>query len=180
MWLKSFSLSVLATDDRESVSVEVERMLRLAEQCLERAKSFLGKSVEPASSSSSGQPEPIYLDVHAATTATSSGEEFLSHWNCFVTVQSLQSWPLPLGSQTKTDQCVFKWFYPVSQSLNHCLCFLSSCVSPFVWHSYWLWQRDQPNKKWRSQSPIRWWQNASSFRASWNLSQITDGVTGRQ
>lgn len=110
----SFSLSVLATDDRESVSVEVERMLTLAEQCLERAKSFLGKSVEapdrptatlPASSSSSGQPEPIYLDVHAATTATSSGEEFpLS-----LKLLSLCRVGLcPRGHKHKTHQCVFK------------------------------------------------------------------------
>lgn len=71
------------------MEVEVERMLRLAEQCLERARSFLGKSVEPpdrpaatspAPSSSPGRPEPVYLDVHAAAAAaTSSGEQFLSH-----------------------------------------------------------------------------------------------------
>lgn len=82
IFVLTVSLSVLATEDREHVSVEVERMLRLAEQCLERAKSFIGKSVEasdrttavsPASSSSPGQPEPMYLDVLPAT-ATSSGE----------------------------------------------------------------------------------------------------------
>uniref|UniRef100_H3CTV4 VPS9 domain containing 1 n=1 Tax=Tetraodon nigroviridis TaxID=99883 RepID=H3CTV4_TETNG len=36
---------ILATEDMQSVSLEVERMLRLAEQCLERAKSFLAASV---------------------------------------------------------------------------------------------------------------------------------------
>uniref|UniRef100_UPI0037E7E3B8 VPS9 domain-containing protein 1 n=1 Tax=Semicossyphus pulcher TaxID=241346 RepID=UPI0037E7E3B8 len=33
--------------ESEMVVVEVERMLRLAEQCLERAKSFIGKSADP-------------------------------------------------------------------------------------------------------------------------------------
>lgn len=58
-------------------------MLRLAEQCLERAKSFIGKSagspdrttsVSQGSSSSSGQSEALYLDVLPAATATVSGE----------------------------------------------------------------------------------------------------------
>lgn len=161
-------------------------MLRLAEQCLERAKSFIGKSVDPpdrttavspASPSSFSQPEPMCLDVLPATAATSSGEYVLSHWNWFVTLSSLESWSLPLGPQTKSDQCVFKWFYPVRHSWNHCLSFLPSRFSPFIWYSYWLWK--QPNKKWWSQTPIRWWQNASAFRASSNLSEITDSsVTG--
>ncbi|PWA22143.1 hypothetical protein CCH79_00020167, partial [Gambusia affinis] len=50
----SFSLSVLVTRLQQwspttETQVEVERMLRLAEQCLDRAKSFIGKrSVHPA------------------------------------------------------------------------------------------------------------------------------------
>ncbi|KAM9376851.1 VPS9 domain-containing protein 1 isoform 2-T2 [Pholidichthys leucotaenia] len=50
-------------EEWDMVAVEVERMLRLAEQCLERAKSFIGKSFHlpdspdfPASASSSASP----------------------------------------------------------------------------------------------------------------------------
>lgn len=39
--------SLLSPEESEMVVVEVERMLRLAEQCLERAKSFIGKSADP-------------------------------------------------------------------------------------------------------------------------------------
>nr|XP_020468347.1 VPS9 domain-containing protein 1 [Monopterus albus] len=41
-------------NEREMVAVEVERMLRLAEQCLERAKSFIGKNTDPPRLSASG------------------------------------------------------------------------------------------------------------------------------
>eukprot|EP00066_Takifugu_rubripes_P004016 XP_003967058.1 PREDICTED: VPS9 domain-containing protein 1 isoform X1 [Takifugu rubripes] len=67
--------------ERESVALEEERMLRLAEQCLERAKSFIGKSAESPDrttsvsqgpASSSGQSEALYLDVLPAATATAS------------------------------------------------------------------------------------------------------------
>ncbi|TKS73100.1 VPS9 domain-containing protein 1 [Collichthys lucidus] len=53
--------------DRDMVAMEVERMLRLAEQCLERAKSFIGKNADPpdlsasvstSTSCSYGQSEP--------------------------------------------------------------------------------------------------------------------------
>ncbi|KAE8295766.1 VPS9 domain-containing protein 1 5-day ovary-specific transcript 1 protein [Larimichthys crocea] len=62
--------------DRDMVAMEVERMLRLAEQCLERAKSFIGKnadhpdlsaSVSTSTSCSPGQSEP-----QTATTAPST------------------------------------------------------------------------------------------------------------
>ncbi|XP_010752793.3 VPS9 domain-containing protein 1 isoform X1 [Larimichthys crocea] len=62
--------------DRDMVAMEVERMLRLAEQCLERAKSFIGKnadhpdlsaSVSTSTSCSPGQSEP-----QTATTASST------------------------------------------------------------------------------------------------------------
>ncbi|XP_028287882.1 VPS9 domain-containing protein 1 [Parambassis ranga] len=50
--------------DREMAAVEEERMLRLAEQCLERAKSFIGRSADPpdatpaCTSGLPGLPEP--------------------------------------------------------------------------------------------------------------------------
>lgn len=42
------------------VAVEIERMLRLAEQCLDRAKSFIEKSSEPLdpTTSTSASPDP--------------------------------------------------------------------------------------------------------------------------
>ncbi|XP_070827959.1 VPS9 domain-containing protein 1 isoform X1 [Chaetodon trifascialis] len=63
------------------VEVEVERMLRLAEQCLERAKSFIGKSANPpdlsasvstSSSCSPGQSGPLQTDVHRAATSSNT------------------------------------------------------------------------------------------------------------
>lgn len=78
MRLFVFFLSVPASEDRDMVAMEVERMLRLAEQCLERAKSFIGKnadhpdlsaSVSTSTSCSPGQSEP-----QTATTASSTGE----------------------------------------------------------------------------------------------------------
>lgn len=65
------------------VAVEVERMLRLAEQCLERAKSFVGKSTDPpdlsasiptSSSCSLGQSEPFPTVVLPAATAANTGK----------------------------------------------------------------------------------------------------------
>ncbi|XP_047452671.1 VPS9 domain-containing protein 1 [Mugil cephalus] len=73
--------------EMEMLAVEVERMLRLAEQCLERAKSFIGKTADPpdlpdlpATSSSSGSPnlsEPRQTSGPSAaiTTNTASGAE---------------------------------------------------------------------------------------------------------
>ncbi|KAM9854332.1 VPS9 domain-containing protein 1 [Aulostomus maculatus] len=58
--------------EQEVVAVEVERMLRLAEQCLERAKSFLGKTADnpdhSASSCSPGQSEPQQTAVLPGAT----------------------------------------------------------------------------------------------------------------
>lgn len=56
-----------ASVEKEMVAVEVERMLTLAEQCLERAKSFVGKSAEPqdlpaSAFSSSGLSEPPHTE----------------------------------------------------------------------------------------------------------------------
>ncbi|XP_047242914.1 VPS9 domain-containing protein 1 isoform X3 [Girardinichthys multiradiatus] len=62
--------------------VEVERMLRLAEQCLERAKSFLGKHSDPAdlptspySSSLVDQSEPVQTEVCLAAVHTASAAD---------------------------------------------------------------------------------------------------------
>lgn len=61
------------------VAVEVERMLRLAEQCLERAKSFIEKRTDPpdlsaaASPSSSCSPaQPEHQQTNALPVATAS------------------------------------------------------------------------------------------------------------
>lgn len=72
-------LSVPATEERDMVAVEEERMLRLAEQCLERAKSFMGKSTAPldvsiSSSSSPGQSRPHQTAVLPCATAPNNGE----------------------------------------------------------------------------------------------------------
>lgn len=76
-------LSVPASEEREMVAVEVERMLRLAEQCLERAKSFIEKSTDPpdlsasiptSSSFSLGPSEPFPTIVLPAATAANTGK----------------------------------------------------------------------------------------------------------
>ncbi|KAM7396336.1 hypothetical protein PAMP_019381 [Pampus punctatissimus] len=63
------------------VMVEGERMLRLAEQCLERAKSFIGKSADPSDLSAStsvssycstGQSPPHHTAVLPATVGTNT------------------------------------------------------------------------------------------------------------
>lgn len=65
------------------VAVEVERMLRLAEQCLERAKSFIEKSTEPpdlsasdsaSSSCSPAQPEPHQTTVLSVAITANTGK----------------------------------------------------------------------------------------------------------
>ncbi|XP_035252264.1 VPS9 domain-containing protein 1 isoform X1 [Anguilla anguilla] len=48
----------LSNPDREMVPVEVERMLRLAEQCLERLKSFVGKRGDLPTSAPAQAPTP--------------------------------------------------------------------------------------------------------------------------
>nr|XP_019967040.1 PREDICTED: VPS9 domain-containing protein 1-like [Paralichthys olivaceus] len=55
--------------EREMVVVEVERMLRLAEQCLERAKSFIEKSADPLdlSTSASASCSPAHSEPHHTT-----------------------------------------------------------------------------------------------------------------
>lgn len=61
------------------MAVETERMLRLAEQCLERAKSFIGKSTAPpdvsvSTSSLPGQSEPRQTAVRPVATVPNTGE----------------------------------------------------------------------------------------------------------
>lgn len=86
-FLMTFSVislsSVPASEESEMVVVEVERMLRLAEQCLERAKSFIGKSAVPpdlsasistSSSCSPGQSEPLQTVGHPAAAAANTGK----------------------------------------------------------------------------------------------------------
>ncbi|XP_044212752.1 VPS9 domain-containing protein 1 isoform X2 [Thunnus albacares] len=67
--------------EKEMVAVEGERMLRLAEQCLERAKSFIGKNADPpdlsASASASscwspGQSQPHQTTVLPPAVATNT------------------------------------------------------------------------------------------------------------
>ncbi|XP_035013103.2 VPS9 domain-containing protein 1 isoform X2 [Hippoglossus stenolepis] len=64
--------------EREMVVVEVERMLRLAEQCLERAKSFIQKSADPLdlsapASCSTAQSEPHQTTDLPVATAADTG-----------------------------------------------------------------------------------------------------------
>ncbi|XP_060933300.1 VPS9 domain-containing protein 1 [Limanda limanda] len=54
------------------VVVEVERMLRLAEQCLERAKSFIEKSADPIDLSAAASCSPADLPVATATDTGTS------------------------------------------------------------------------------------------------------------
>lgn len=74
------------------VAVEGERMLRLAEQCLERAKSFIGKNADPpdlsASASASscwspGQSQPHQTTVLPPAVATNTGKYFTSSQKLF-------------------------------------------------------------------------------------------------
>ncbi|XP_054865091.1 VPS9 domain-containing protein 1 isoform X1 [Amphiprion ocellaris] len=60
--------------EKEMVAVEVERMLRLAEQCLERAKSFIGKNVDPPDLHASSSSSSSSSSTAAAAAASSSSE----------------------------------------------------------------------------------------------------------
>lgn len=72
-------------EETGSQTSEVERMLRLAEQCLERAKSFIGKSTEPpdlsasvSASCSPEQSEPHQTAVLPAANAENTGRKATS------------------------------------------------------------------------------------------------------
>ncbi|XP_049928591.1 VPS9 domain-containing protein 1 [Epinephelus moara] len=67
------------SEERIMVAVDVERMLRLAEQCLERAKSFIGKRADPpdlpasvSATCSPGQSEPHQTAVVPAASAANT------------------------------------------------------------------------------------------------------------
>lgn len=60
--------------EREMVAVEVERMLRLAEQCLERAKSFIGKSADPPDLPASDSPRLSEPDQTGALPAANTAD----------------------------------------------------------------------------------------------------------
>ena len=56
----TISIALLSSvADGEMVAVEMERMLRLAEQCLERAKSFIERHEEPTIISSPTQTQAL-------------------------------------------------------------------------------------------------------------------------
>lgn len=75
----------LASEDREMVAVEVERMLRLAEQCLERAKSFIG-----------GRDEPPGLSAPTPSSCSAVQSETPNHTNTV----------LPAAPAANTGECV--------------------------------------------------------------------------
>lgn len=102
------------------VAVEVERMLRLAEQCLERAKSFIEKTTDPpdpsaaaspSSSCSPAQPEHPQTDALPATTAANTGDYIgpssllLKKKQTTLNVQAVLTWSLPQGLQIKSNTC---------------------------------------------------------------------------
>ncbi|XP_029377833.1 VPS9 domain-containing protein 1 isoform X3 [Echeneis naucrates] len=97
MWLflivPSFSwrrvyYSIESPEEREMAAVEVGRMLRLAEQCLERAKSFIEKNAGPneasasVSASSSGSPaqtaKPHQTAISPVAIAENTGDKSTS------------------------------------------------------------------------------------------------------
>lgn len=67
-----FSILLFFTEESEMVAVEGERMLRLAEQCLERAKSFIGKRAAPpeapTSISASAASSPVQSEPQQSKT----------------------------------------------------------------------------------------------------------------
>ena len=76
LFLSFFRSLCRSSEEREMVVVEVERMLRLAEQCLERAKSFIQKSADPPdlSSCSTAQSEPHQTSDLPVATAADTGK----------------------------------------------------------------------------------------------------------
>lgn len=104
-------------------------MLRLAEQCLERAKSFIGKSTAPpdihvSSSSSPGQSETHQSAVLPVITVPNTGEYSPSNHKHLFYKQALQ-WLLICSllqrSQIKTSQCVAMWFLLCKPITTLCL-----------------------------------------------------------
>lgn len=79
------SQALLQEENKEMVEVEVERMLRLAEQCLDRAKSFIGNRSDPADRPSStdqseaAQTEAGPVNIASALRAHSTTSSAPSH-----------------------------------------------------------------------------------------------------
>lgn len=73
------------------VGVEVERMLRLAEQCLERAKSSIQQRSDPPdlpTSTSTGQLEPLQATGHPTAITTNTSELNLILSGCPLEIQT--------------------------------------------------------------------------------------------
>lgn len=84
------------------MNLEVERMLRLAEQCLERAKSFIEKTTDPhvpyaspsaASACSLGQSETTQPVLPPTTTAGNIGQSSASNQEGLFNPHKAQSLP---------------------------------------------------------------------------------------
>lgn len=116
-----------AAEENDMVAVEGERMLRLAEQCLERAKSFIAKTTAPpdhpaspsaASSCSASQSESEL----SATSTTNTGEYIVANQQFFVS-------PSLSCSQIKTRQykATLSWDF-VSLDNHHFLCLYLPCA----------------------------------------------------
>ncbi|XP_061783969.1 VPS9 domain-containing protein 1 [Nerophis lumbriciformis] len=75
--------AVSQTSEKDMVQPKVERMLTLAEQCLERARSFLNKTADPSALSASGSSSlstsqssccPVATVINAATSSSEQEE----------------------------------------------------------------------------------------------------------
>lgn len=88
------------------VAVEGERMLRVAEQCLERAKSFIGKRAAP--------PEP--LTSTSVSTASSPVQSEPQQSNVPPTAKAGRNEPCLLFT-TCNCFCFFKYIYCIAFSL---------------------------------------------------------------
>jgi len=73
---RSLSLIVVISEVGELEAVEVERLFRLAEQCMERAKSFTGRRLQSPglSTTISTTPPPPYSLLHQPVTPITTEE----------------------------------------------------------------------------------------------------------
>nr|XP_057931876.1 VPS9 domain-containing protein 1 isoform X2 [Doryrhamphus excisus] len=69
------------SEEKEMVGMEVERMLTLAEQCLERARSFVKKAADPPASSSVSSHQTVGLPVVLNAAPVGTEQEAASHAN---------------------------------------------------------------------------------------------------
>lgn len=114
-------------------------MLRLAEQCLERAKSFIGKSADPpdlsdsvsaSSSCSAGQSEPLHTAVLPASVAANTGEYIRSNQkhSLLLTCRSItanlepgvtnQNWPI-YSHMILSRKLIFALMSPLLSQSRH-------------------------------------------------------------